>query len=55
MSNQEYFKVIVDDARILKILQNEPFVVLKETYLIETLNEIMQSPPILLDRSRKTI
>jgi hypothetical protein len=55
MSNQEYYKVIVDDARNLKTLQNEPFVVSKETYLNETLNEIVQSPPTLLDHSRKII
>jgi hypothetical protein len=31
MSNQEFYKVIVDNVRILEILQNEPFVVSKET------------------------
>jgi hypothetical protein len=55
MSNQEYYKVIVDNVRILEILQNETFVVSKETYLIEALNGIVQSPPILLDHSKRII
>jgi hypothetical protein len=37
MSNQDYSKVVVDDVGILEILQNEPFVALKEKDLIETL------------------
>jgi hypothetical protein len=45
MSNQEYYKVVVHDLRILKILKNEPIVALKERNLIKTLKETMQSPP----------
>jgi len=45
MSNQEYYKVVVDDVGISKILENEPFVALKERDLIEALKETMQSPP----------
>jgi hypothetical protein len=44
MSNQDYYKVVMDDVRILKILHNEPFVVLKERDLIEALKETVQSP-----------
>ncbi len=35
MSNQEYYKVVVDDVRIPKILENEPYVTLKERDLID--------------------
>jgi hypothetical protein len=41
MSNQEYYKVVVDDVGILEILQNEPFVASKERDLIEALKEIV--------------
>jgi hypothetical protein len=43
MSNQENFKVVVDDVGILKILENEPFVALKERDLIEGDNAITSS------------
>ncbi len=46
MSNQDYYKVFVDDVGILKILQDEPFVASKEKDLIEALKESMQSPPL---------
>jgi hypothetical protein len=46
MPNQDYYIVVVDDAGIQKILQNEPFVVLKERDLIEVLKEIVQSPAL---------
>jgi hypothetical protein len=55
MSNQEYYKVIVDNVGILEILQNETFVDSKETYLIGTLNGIVQSLPILLYHSKRII
>jgi hypothetical protein len=45
MSNQNYSKVVVDDVGIFEILQDEPFVALKEMDLIEALNETIQSPP----------
>jgi hypothetical protein len=45
MSNQDYSKVVVDDVGIPEILQDEPFVALKERDLIETLKETVQSPP----------
>ncbi len=35
----------MDDVGILEILQNERFVVSKETDLVEALKETMQSPP----------
>ncbi len=35
----------MDDVGMLKVLQDEPFVALKERDLIETLKETMQSPP----------
>jgi hypothetical protein len=35
----------MDDVRISKILQDEPFVVSKERDLIEALKETVQSPP----------
>jgi hypothetical protein len=38
--------VIVDDVRFPKILQNEPFIALKERDLIEALKETVQSPPL---------
>jgi hypothetical protein len=41
MSNQDYYKVVVDDVGIPEILQDEPFVALKERYLIEALKEIV--------------
>jgi hypothetical protein len=45
MSNQDYSKVVVNDVRILEILQDEPYVASKERDLIEALKETMQSPP----------
>jgi hypothetical protein len=45
MLNQEYYKVVMDDVGISKILENEPFVALKERDLIEALKETMQSTP----------
>ncbi len=45
MSNQDYNKVVVDDVRIPKILQDETFVASKEKDLIEALKETVQSPP----------
>jgi hypothetical protein len=45
MSNQDYYIGVVDDVRVLKILQNETFVALKERVLIDILKETMQSPP----------
>jgi hypothetical protein len=36
--------VVVDDVGIIEILQDEPFVALKERDLIEVLKENMQSP-----------
>jgi hypothetical protein len=50
MSNRDYYIVVVDDVGIPKILQNEPFVVLKERDLIEFLkkkNAITSSRTIL--------
>ncbi len=41
MINQEYHKVVVDDVRIMDILQNEPFVALKARDLIESLKKTM--------------
>jgi hypothetical protein len=41
MSNQDYHKVVMDDVRILEILQDEPFVASKERDLIETLKKTM--------------
>ncbi len=41
LSNSEYFKVVMDDVRISKIPQDEPFVVLKERNLIKTLKKKM--------------
>ncbi len=45
MLKEKYYKVVMDDVGILKILQNEPFDVSKERDLIETLKEKVQSPP----------
>jgi len=46
MLNQDYYKVFVNDVGIPKILQDEPFVASKERDIIETLKEIVQSPPL---------
>jgi len=46
MLKEKYYKVVVGDVRILKILQNEPFDASKERDLIEALKEKMQSPPL---------
>jgi hypothetical protein len=47
MAYQDY-KVVVDVVGIPEILQNLPIVALKERDLIQTLKEIMKSPPFKL-------
>jgi hypothetical protein len=46
MLKEKYYKVVVDDVGILKILQSEPFNVSKERDLIEALKEKVQSLPL---------
>jgi hypothetical protein len=46
MSNQDYYKVVMDDVGISEILQDEPCVASKERDLIEALKETVQSPPL---------